>query len=256
MDLFMKKKAIFSLVLFFTLCLYFLIKVSLVKEPRFIFIAGGSASGKTTLAKTLVSKLGTHQASYISLDDYLDKRIQPEIDYIDGIPNFDNPSMINWNLLIENISDLQNGKSINIPIYDFSSWIPVAFKHLDWKPIIIIEGIHATQDQLDSFPGLRVFIDVDRDLRYQRRLVRDVNERNYSTEMSKKIFLDIAVPNQKIFLDPTSYKANIMIKNFDGEEDLEIASTYVIDILERFKPFEYKNLWLKINDEQYNLVSE
>ncbi|MBM3184021.1 MAG: hypothetical protein FJZ64_01795, partial [Chlamydiae bacterium] len=152
--------------LFMTACL--------AAEPYFIFISGASASGKTTLAQTLVEKFGKENAVAISLDEYLDKRVQPKKDFCDEMPNFDNPSMINWKLLKRNISLLRQKKSIQTPDYDFQTSMPSGFRKLDWRPIVIIEGIHAMNDQLDSIPGLRIFFDIPQEIRYQRRLKRDV----------------------------------------------------------------------------------
>ncbi|MBA3602722.1 MAG: AAA family ATPase [Parachlamydiaceae bacterium] len=224
--------------------------------PKFIFITGGSASGKTTFAKALVNKLGEDQGFYLSLDEYLDKRVQPESDFIEGIPNFDNPSMINWKLLKENLNDLQSGLPIEGPVYDFSSWMPVAVRLLAWKPVVIIEGIHSTQDNVDMIDGMRIFLDVNQDLRYKRRVFRDVKERNYTLEMIEKTFFKMAVPFQKIFLEPTRHKANIIIHSLDGEDYLEKAITYVINTLKSVKPAEFKNIKLKMSYQQGDLVVE
>lgn len=90
------------------------------QKTEFIFIAGGSASGKTTFAKALANKIGNEDILIIHIDEYLDMRVQPHEDFIDAIPNFDNPSMVNWDLLITHLSDLKNHKSIERPIYSFS----------------------------------------------------------------------------------------------------------------------------------------
>lgn len=230
--------------------------VCLGEETHFVFIAGGSASGKTTFAKKLVQALGAERALFLSSDDYLDKRIQPKSDFIEGIPNFDNPSMINWKLLKENITRLQCGLHVLTPIYDFNFWLPVGFRWMEWKPLVIFEGIHVTQDELDSISGLRVFIDVDEDLRYKRRLMRDVNERNYPIDLIEHIFFKLSVPYQKIFLDPTRHKANIMIKVLDAEEYLEKAVSYISNVLETYKDVGYGHLKLTINCVKGDLSEE
>lgn len=198
--------------------------------PYFVFVSGGSASGKTTFANELVERLGEKKAVSISLDEYLDKAVQPEKDYIDGIPNFDNPSMINWKLLKENILLLQNGKSIQTPNYDFHTWGPSGARELEWRPIVIIEGIHAVSDHLDSIPGLRVFLDVPEEVRYKRRVKRDVEERKYSIELIEKIFYKMAVPFQKIFIDPMRHKADVILENNDAK-----AADRVVQLLEQRK---------------------
>lgn len=224
-------------------------------EPKFIFITGGSASGKTTFARLLVKELGDDQAFYLSLDDYLDKRVQPESDFVQGIPNFDNPSMINWQLFLEHLAHLQKGLSIASPVYDFSTWGPVGTRQTAWRPVVIVEGIHATQDPIDSVEGLRIFIDVSEALRYQRRIIRDIKERNYSLDLIKEIFFKMAVPYQKIFLDPTRDKANIIIEDLDGKDYLKKAVEYVVQVLKFFEPTLDKSLQLKVSYQQEDLVT-
>lgn len=242
----------FCLIYFVILMLTIGTNSAFANAPYFIFIAGGSAAGKTTFARHLVNKLGEEKALYISLDEYLDKRVQEESHYIDGIPNFDNPSMINWKLLLKNISALQKGLSIDTPVYDFSLWMPVAFRKLQWKPVVIIEGIHATQNPLDEILGLRIFLDVDSELRYQRRLARDVAERNYSLEMIKKIFFNMAIPFEKTFLVPTMHKANILFTNLDGEDYLKKALEYTVEIFETYKTVGYETIKRNISYEELN----
>lgn len=213
-------------------------------EPYFIFISGGSASGKTTLAQALVKRFGEERAFAISLDEYLDKRVQPKEDFIDGIPNFDHPSMTNWKLVKKNISLLQRKGAIFTPNYDFQTWMPSGFRKLDWKPIVIIEGIHATNDQLDSIPGLRIFFVIPQEIRYQRRLKRDVEERNYSVEMINKIFYKMAVPYQKIFTDPTQHKAHILIEHHDCKHTVD----QIAQVFEENKDSGFETIKLRIKN--------
>ena len=202
------------------------------EKTEFVFLAGGSATGKTTLAQALATKLGDTRALIIHLDEYLDKRVQPKEHFIDGIPNFDNPSMVNWDLLNTHLCQLKNKESIEMPIYSFSEWMPIGVKKVEWRPIVIIEGIYATHDALDEIDGLRIFLQVNEELRYQRRIERDLRERNYTLEFINKIFFEMAIPNEKIFLDPTVIKANIFIENLNGDLDFNIVLEHVAQILE------------------------
>lgn len=222
----------------------------------FIFITGGSGAGKTTFARALINELGQNQAFQISLDDYLDKRVQPQRDFIGEMPNFDHPSMINWQLVLQHIAYLQDGLSIEMPLYDFALWMPVGFKQVDWKPIIVMEGIHAMQDELDPIPGLRIFLDVTEELRYQRRLYRDVLERGYTAEMVEKIFFTMAAPYQKIFLDPTRSKANIVIEELDNQDYLEKAAFYVLEIFKKYRSIGWEDLKIRIRYDQGRLIEE
>lgn len=212
------------------------------KQTDFIFITGGSASGKTTLAQSLAKRFGFDQALVIHLDEYLDKRIQPPGHYINGIPNFDNPSMVNWDLLLVHLKQLNNNENIEKPLYSFSEWMPVGTETLSWKPIVIIEGIHASQGPLDPIKGLRIYLHCDEKIRYFRRLARDQQERHYSTDLIHKTFFEMALPYEKIFLTPTKSKANIYIENLNSNLDLEKAVEYI------WKAFEANQILLHIID--------
>ncbi len=225
-------------------------------ETHFIFITGGSASGKTTLAKTLSRKLGETKTCYLSLDSYLDKRLQPESYFINGVPNFDHPSMINWPLLLEGIDLLRCGKAIDVPLYDFLSWKPSGYKRMDWKPVVIIEGIHAAQNQLDSIPGLRVFLHIPEDLQYKRRIERDMAERGYSLETSRHFFLTIALPCQKALVDPSRNKAHIVIERLEGQDYLDKAVSYIIKTFEENHKTGYDALKIHLQYNQGKLIEK
>lgn len=199
----------------------------------FILISGGSASGKTTFAKKLVDHFGQERAAAISLDSYLDKRIQPQSHFIEGIPNFDNPSMINWSLLLEHMHALLEGRSIETPVYDFHAWMPTATAHFPWKSIVILEGIHVFQPQLDSIPGLRIYLDVDRSTRYARRVFRDTHERHYPLDLIHHTFFKMALPSEKLYLVPAVHKAHLIFKNLF---DSEAALAKVTQHLEKHEP--------------------
>lgn len=202
-------------------------------SPQFIFISGESASGKTTFARALLERLGEERALVISLDMYLDKRVQPKEYFIDGMPNFEHPSMVHWALLLDHFSLLQRGGSFDIPIYDFSFWMPLGSRPVTWRPIVIVEGIHALQDELDHISGLRIFLRVPEDLQWGRRLDRDIKERGYSKEQSEQIFRSIALPYQKLFVEPTHRKAHFIMDHFDSLEYLKQAVNYVVDLIDQ-----------------------
>lgn len=220
---------------------------SIEAEPYFIFVGGGTASGKTTFSKALTKRFGNDQTLIISLDHYLDKEVQPQEDFIDGVPNFDNPSMINWNFLLTNLTLLQHQQEIQSPIYDFFVWRPVDFQQTPYKPIIIIEGIFATQKELDIIPGLRIFLSMDEEKRHERRVVRDVTERHYTQELSEKIFYEMALPSEKIFLNPTVNKAHVIIEDLNNFASLEEAIDDVLVIFHEYKDAGFDDLHIRMS---------
>jgi len=195
----------------------------LLAEPFFLLLSGPSASGKSTLAKALIEHLSEEQACCIHLDDYLDKRVQPTSLFLNGIPNFDHPSMTDWNTLLDHLEMLQQELDIETPIYDFFAWEPTSSRPFPYKPFIIIEGIHAFQDPLDDLDALRVFLIASEETRLKRRIQRDKEERGYSKDLSEKIFFEIALPSEKLFLFPTASKADMIFEDLEGEEEIEEA---------------------------------
>lgn len=109
--------------------------------------------------------------------------------------------------------------------------MPVGVKNEQWKRIVIIEGIYATQDALDEIEGLRIFLQSSEEYRYKRRLERDLKEREYTEDFINKVFFEMALPYEKIFLNPTIEKADILIENLDGDLDLDKVSEYVVQLL-------------------------
>ena len=243
----MKRSYFLSVILVFSSMAY-----CLHAEPReqthFIFITGGSSSGKTTFARYCAERFGESKTLVIHLDEYLDKRVQSPDEYIDGIPNFDNPSMVNWDLLLLHLKQLNDKESIEKPRYSFSEWMPVGQETLSWKPIVIVEGIHALQAPLDSIKGLRIYLHCDEKIRYDRRLVRDQLERGYSIDLIHKTFFEMALPYEKIFLIPTKAKADIYIENLKCNLDLKKAAEYV------WKAFETNQIPIRIVDN--DLITE
>lgn len=182
-------------------------------KPTIIGIAGGTASGKTTIAKKLyeaTKEYGT--VSLIRMDDYY--RRYPYIPVNEhGNKNFDHPDSYETELLIQDLQKLQNGQSIEKPIYDF-----VIQNRSDKTEIvepgnvIIVEGIMTfVNEQLRKCFDIKIFVDTPDDIRFIRRLKRDMVERQRSLDSIVNQYYGSVRPMHRAFVEPSKQYADIII---------------------------------------------
>ncbi len=196
-----------------------------------IAISGGSCSGKTTLAKFLQKRLGRNRSMIISQDDYyLDIR-----ERVKGnkIPNFDIPEALDFNLLFENLKCLKDKKSVILPRYDFSMHQRIANKiPTDPKDFIIVEGLLLLDNkEVRNFVDLSVYISCPRDIRFERRLDRDVTERKRTKEFVIKQFSNDVEPAHVKYILPSSAHADLIIDQNDFINSVDQVLDTIIDCL-------------------------
>lgn len=183
-------------------------------KPILIIVAGGSASGKTTVVNQIHKVVGNEDLIVIKHDDYyldqsdipIDKRHQT---------NYDHPSSLENDLLYKDLKKLLNNEAIDKPIYDFVVQNRKAEKeHIEPKPVIILEGILSLEDErIRSLADIKVFVNCDDDLRFIRRLQRDINERGRSLDWVINQYLTTVRPMHHLFVRPTIRYADIIIPN-------------------------------------------
>lgn len=182
-------------------------------KPILICIAGGSASGKTTVVDEIRSKI-RDKAIFIKHDDYY--RVQDHLTKEERKKtNYDHPESLENELLVEHLKMLLDGKEIQKPIYDFveqtrKKEIEIIYP----KPIIILEGILVLEDaRIRDLASIKVFVNCDDDLRFIRRLKRDVEERQRSVESIINQYMNTVRPMHHLFVRPTIRYADIIIPN-------------------------------------------
>ena len=155
-------------------------------EVIIIGIAGGSASGKTTVVSKIMDMFGD-QLSLIALDSYYRDRSDLTYDERCKI-NYDHPASLDFDLLIENVKQLKNGHDVDIPVYDFAIYNRVPqVERVEARRIIVVEGILIFAiPELRKLFDIKVFVDADADVRMMRRLKRDMHERGRSFESVEK----------------------------------------------------------------------
>lgn len=181
-------------------------------KPITIGVAGGSGSGKTTVALKVVERVGFDQIAYLSHDAYYrDASNLPPAERAQL--NFDHPDSLDNDLLISQLKQLQAGQPVEIPVYDFKTHSRLAeTRRIDPQPVILVEGILIFADkQLRDLMDVKIFVDTDADLRLIRRLQRDIGERGRSPDSVIQQYLRTVRPMHLEFVEPSKRYADVII---------------------------------------------
>lgn len=200
-------------------------------ETILIGIAGGTGSGKTTLADKLVESFGSNEVSILRHDNYYKRH--DEMCYEERCKlNYDHPDAFDTDLLCEHIRMLKSGKSVNMPVYDYTihnrsdQTIAVAC-----APVIVLEGILIfAEPELCKLMDIKVFVDTDADVRILRRIIRDVKERGRSLDSVISQYLTTVKPMHEQFVEPSKRMADIIIP--EGGENI-VALEMLIERVKR-----------------------
>jgi uridine kinase len=181
-------------------------------DPLTIGIAGGSGSGKTTVAQAILSRVGPDRIAFLQHDSYYRD--------LSGLPptqraelNFDHPNSLETDLLIQHVLTLQAGNPVEVPIYDFSthSRTDQTFRVAP-RRVILVEGILIfVESALRKLFDIKIFVDTDSDLRFIRRLERDITERGRTTESVIKQYQATVRPMHLEFVEPSKRYADVII---------------------------------------------
>lgn len=188
-------------------------------ETILIGIAGGIGSGKTTLADKLVESFGSNEVSILRHDNYYKRH--DEMCYEERCKlNYDHPDAFDTDLLCEHIRMLKDGKSVNMPVYDYTihnrSDETIA---VNAAPVIVLEGILIfAEPELCKLMDIKVFVDTDADVRILRRIIRDVKERGRSLDSVVSQYLTTVKPMHEQFVEPSKRMADIIIP--EGGENI------------------------------------
>ena len=181
-------------------------------DPLVIGIAGGSGSGKTTVAQVILQRVGPDRIAFLQHDSYY-KDLSGLAPAQHAQINFDHPDSLETDLLIEHIASLRAGKAVEVPIYDFASDRRTA-ETFTVQPhrVIIVEGILIfTEKTLREMFDVKIFVDTDPDLRFIRRLERDITERGRTTQSVIKQYLLTVRPMHLEFVEPSKRYADVII---------------------------------------------
>jgi uridine kinase len=184
--------------------------------PLVLGIAGGSGSGKTTVARALVQRAAPGSISHIQHDSYY-KDLSNLPPAQRKITNFDHPNSLETELMTEHVRALKAGHSVDVPSYDFTTHTRrKETTRIEPRPIILVEGILLYVDpELRDLCDVKLYIDTDADLRFIRRLQRDLTERGRSMEMVIEQYFATVRPMHLEFVEPSKRYADLIIP-YDG----------------------------------------
>jgi uridine kinase len=195
---------------------------------KIIAIAGGTGSGKSTLADRLAQHL---DATVIRIDDYYRPLNHLTFEEREQV-NFDAPDAIDHVLLEEHLSELQRGRTIEKPIYDFSKHTRAVFGEVvEPKGTIIVEGLFALYWKgLNSLCDSKIFVETPRDIRFDRRLRRDIEERGRDEAEVTFRFNSHVNPMHDLYVQPTSSQADLVVYGNDVfETELERTLGHLVE---------------------------
>lgn len=202
-------------------------------KPCVLGVAGGTGSGKTTVARTILEEVGADRITLLEQDSYyrdVDWRSEAELLH----HNFDHPSALDNELLVAHLAALKAGHPIEVPIYDFVRHRRTArTRRVAPQPVILLEGILIfVESNLRELLDFKIYVDTDADLRLIRRLGRDMAERGRTVQDVLRQYLETVRPMHLEFVEPSKRWADIIIP--EGGENrvaLEMVVAHVQQLL-------------------------
>lgn len=177
-----------------------------------IGICGGTGSGKTTVSSKILETIDSSSVALLQQDHYYKELAHLPVE-VRARQNFDHPDSIDMELFVQHLQCLKNGEAIERPVYDFT--IHTRSKQtvrVNPKPVVIVEGILIFENKpLRDLMDIKIFVDTDADLRFIRRLSRDITERARTVESVINQYLSTVRPMHLEFVEPSKRYADVII---------------------------------------------
>lgn len=198
-----------------------------------IGIAGGTGSGKTTIARSIAAALPAEHVTTLEHDWYYRDRadLSPEER---AQLNFDHPDSLETSLLVEHVRALREGRAIDAPVYDF---VKHARKQettrIEPKPVIIVEGILVfVEEKLRELMNVKVFVDTDADIRLMRRIRRDIEQRGRTFQSIREQYYRTVRPMHLAFVEPSKRWADVLIpEGGDNRVALSLVTSALREVI-------------------------
>jgi len=194
-------------------------------------VAGGSGSGKTSIARTILRSVGAERIAFLEQDSYYrdiawvsDAQLQEH--------NFDHPDAIDRELLIDHIEELKSGHSVSVPVYDFVTHRRTSDTvEVDARPVVLVEGILLLAERrIRQLLDFKIFVDTDADVRLMRRIRRDIRERGRDLEDVLRQYSETVRPMHLEFVEPSKRWADVIVP--EGGEN-RVALSMVVARVEQ-----------------------
>ena len=207
---------------------YATIRPIMSQKPLIIGVAGGTGAGKTTIVNAIIERIGHHGVELIQHDSYYRDNSHLPIEERVKL-NYDHPDALETDLLVEHLKLLTSGREIEMPVYDFTihNRLP---KGIVKKPakVIIVEGILIFVDpDLRRMMDVKIFVDTDSDLRFIRRLRRDLVERQRTLESVVQQYLETVRPMHITFVEPSKKHADVIIPEGHNPVSTDMVVTMI-----------------------------
>lgn len=180
--------------------------------PLVIGIAGGTGSGKTTVANVILSRVGADRITLLAHDSYYrDLEDLPRAQR--HLINFDHPDSLETDLMVRQLEALRRWETVQVPIYDFTRHTRTAqTQRLEPQPVILVEGILVfAEEALRRLFDVKIFVDTDADIRFIRRLERDIAERGRTVESVIQQYQTTVRPMHLEFVEPSKRYADVIV---------------------------------------------
>lgn len=200
-----------------------------------IGICGGTGSGKTTMARSVVERIGADKVNRIEQDSYYKNLSMISLDERRKA-NFDHPDSLDINQLAADISCLQRGEKVEVPVYDFATHTRQSeTMSLYPKPVTILEGILILSiPELRELMDIKIFLDTSSDTRLLRRIRRDIKERGRTLEQTLNQYETTIRPMHHQFVEPAKEYADIVVpEEGQGAILVEMLSAHVANTLSK-----------------------
>ncbi|MBX9817991.1 MAG: uridine kinase [Burkholderiaceae bacterium] len=206
-------------------------------KPFVIGVAGGSGSGKSTVTREVLASIGPELVTVVIQDDYYcdQTHLSPEDR---RKTNYDHPDAFDWPLMVQHVQALRRGEAIEMPTYDFAK-DNRSSKTITVKPapVIVVEGLFALYDaKLRNMMSLKLYVDTASDVRFIRRLQRDMAERGRSAESVINQYLETVRPMHKQFIEPTKRNADVILPHGANGPAVDIITTKVKTLVRDLNP--------------------
>lgn len=204
-----------------------------MKSNILVGIGGGTGSGKTSVAQNILTEFGKGEVVILEQDSYYkDLSYLPFEERIHT--NFDHPDAVDFDLLKRHLTDLVDGKPIDAPVYDFSAHTRMGeSRMIDPHRAIVVEGISVLFDPgLREIMDIKIYVETDADIRFIRRLSRDIQERGRTYSDVIRQYLDTVRPMHEQFVEPTKKYADIILpEGGDNRVAIDLIQTKIRSLL-------------------------
>ena len=200
-----------------------------------IGVAGGTASGKSTVVQAILDCVGRERIAHIQHDSYYRDLSHLPLEERRAF-NFDHPNSLDTPLLVQHLRRLRHGHPIEVPTYDFSTYCRLpATRRIEPRPVVILDGILIlAEPELRELIDVKLYVDTDADLRLIRRMTRDVAERGRTVESVINQYLSTVRPMHLEFVEPSKRYADVIIpQGGQNVAALELVTARILSLLDQ-----------------------